>query len=172
MAKKADNKKLFFLIALVFAVAAVAMNFLPMIKFHQDLVLEGSYNEVKYTGFNLMFGSEKVVGKAYSALGVAVDYTGSTKLVVVSLIAGILTVLGLVAGLLVKIINKKQQNIVKFVSFGCFVAAAILIFALTKASFVSANEINENLTQYYSLGIGAILGGIFNGIAGVGVLLS
>ena len=172
MAKKADNKKLFFLIALVFAVAAIAMNFLPMIKFHQDLLLEGSYNELKYSGFNLMFGSEKVVGKTYSALGVTVDYTGSTKLVVVSLIAGILTVLGLVAGLLVKIINKKQQSIVKFVSLGCFVAAAILIFALTKVSFVSANEINENLTQYYSLGIGAILGGIFNGIAGAGILLS
>ena len=170
MAKKANNKQIIFLVALVFGVAAILMNLLPAITFKGTLM--GVQATANYNGFHLMFGADKVPAKADVASIITFNGTVSTKLVVTSLIAGILMVVGVVAALLVKIVNKKQQFIVKVIAAAALVAAAVLAIAFTKGTFISANELGDSAKDYYSLGIGAILSGAFAGVAGVGVLLS
>ena len=60
-----------------------------------------------------------------------------------------LTIVGLVVAVLGKFVGKKNAGIFKFVAFGAFVAAAVLVMALTKATFVSANDISESAAEYY-----------------------
>ena len=168
MAKKADNKKIIFLVALVFGVAAILMNLLPAITFKGTL--GGIQATASFNGFHLMFGADDVPAKADVAGIVSFNSKVSTKLVVTSLIAGILIVVGVVAALLVKIVNKKQQFIVKVVAAAALIAAAVLTIAFTKGTFISANELGDGAKEYYKLGIGAILSGAFACVAGVGVL--
>lgn len=167
MAKKSNNKKMIFIIAAVCGIIAVVMNLLPVLQFHQDLVLEGSYNEVNITGFQLMFGAEECVGKAYSALGIGVDYKISTKLVPMALISGICIVVGIVALLLGQAVGKKNKMMVNVIACLCFVAGAVLCIAFTKSSYVSVNEIGEAVAEYYKPAIGAYLVTGFSGIAGL-----
>ena len=170
MAKKADNKKIIFLVALVFGVAAILMNLLPAITFKGTLA--GVEATASFNGFHLMFGADDVPAKADVAGILSFNAKVSTKLVVTSLIAFILMVVGVVAAVLVKIVNKKQQFLIKVIAAAALIAGAVLAIALTKATFVSANEIGDSAKDLYSLGIGAILSGVFAGIAGAGVLLS
>ena len=167
MAKKANNKQIIFLVALVFGVAAILMNLLPAVTFKGSLL--GIETQANFSGFHLMFGSESVPTKT-TVGSITGTGTTTTKLVVTSLIAGILMVVGVVAALLVKIVNKKQQFIVKVVAAAALVAGAVLAIAFTQGSFISANELSEGAKDYYKLGIGAILSGAFAGVAGLGVL--
>ena len=169
MAKKADNKKLIFLVALVFGAVAIAMYFLPFVKLH--LGSDEIYEETLYSGFNCMFGAEKievtgVIGDLKASAG-----WDSTKLVPVALIAGILLAVALIAALFTKLVNKKKVFLVKVVAAGLFVASAVLAVALVKMSFFSANDINSG-KDFYNVGIGAILSCTFASLAGVGVLIS
>ena len=170
MAKKKNNKQLIFLVAIVFGIAAILMNLLPAVIFKGTLL--GIKATAKYNGFHLMFGADNVPAKA--DLGDFASFSGkvSTELVPVVLIAGILMVVGLALGLLTKIVNKKQQVLVKVIAAGALIAAAILVIALTKVSFASANELSDSEKDLYSLGIGAILSGVFAGISGAGFLIS
>ena len=152
MAKKADNKKIIFLVALVFGVAAILMNLLPAITFKGTL--GGIQATASFNGFHLMFGADDVPAKADVAGIVSFNSKVSTKLVVTSLIAGILMVVGVVAALLVKIVNKKQQFLIKVIAAAALIAGAVLAIALTKGTFISANELGDSAKDYYSLGIG------------------
>ena len=178
MAKKADNKKLFFLIALALGVVALVLYLVPMLKFRVDVDILGvkGYNEVKFNGFNLMFGAKEVKGITYNNItGNTTEYAyekSEIKMAVGVLISAILTIVGLVVAVLGKFVGKKNASIFKFVAFGAFVAAAILVMVLTKSTYISANEIPESAAEYYHLAIGSYLICAANGLAGVGVLLS
>ena len=50
MAKKADNKKLFFLIALALGVVALVLYLVPMLKFRVDVDMEGLSRFLKKDG--------------------------------------------------------------------------------------------------------------------------
>ena len=168
MAKKKNNKQLIFFAVLLLGVAAIAMYFLPFVRLR--LGGDDIYEETLFSGFNCMFGAEKI-----TVTGVIKDTKvsaglASTKLVPVVLISGILLVVAIVAALLIKIVDKKKVFIVKVITAGLFIAAAVLAVALVKTSFLSANDIGSG--NYYSVGIGAILSCVFSALAGAGILLS
>lgn len=172
MAKKSNSKKYLFLIAILCGVIALAMNFLPMLNYYADGILSGSYSKCSFSGIDMMFGAEKVAGEAYSAVGVKVEFSSSTKTVIFSLISSICTVVAIALVLLGKAVGKKNKAILNVAACLVFVAAAVFSVALVKNSFISANEINENVTKYYSLAIGSYLFCGFNALAGITSLVA
>ncbi|MCR5309575.1 MAG: hypothetical protein K6E21_05660 [Bacilli bacterium] len=170
MAKKANNKQIFFLVAVVLGIAAILMNLLPFVKYHFGG--DTNYLEANFSGFNCMFGAEGIKASLVTELGSVSGEAVKTELVVTVLIGGIVMVVGLLAALLVKLVDKKKAFLMKVVSAAAFIAGAVLVLALTKASFVSANDIGETVAKDYSLGIGAILSGVFSALAGVGIFLA
>ena len=169
MAKKADNKKLIFLVAMVLGILAIVMYFLPMVVFKSNLIGE---TKVNFSGFNLAFGAKEVQGtKTLGNSTTNYTYDRDVKLTIGALVSLICTVVALVAGVLSKMVAKKNQVIIKAASCLVFVAAAVLVMVLVKSTFESA-ENNILSMDYYNLGIGAYLVCAFNGLAGVGILLS
>jgi hypothetical protein len=169
MAKKADNKKLIFLVAMVLGILAIVMYFLPMIVFKTNLIGE---TKVNFSGFNLVFGAKEVKGiTVLGSSSTAYSYEREVKMTVGALVSLICTAVALVAGVLSKMVAKKNQVIVKAVSCLVFIAAAVLVIVLVKSTFESAGN-NVFSMDNYSLGIGAYLVCAFNGLAGVAVLLS
>lgn len=169
MAKKVNNKQIFFLAALFFGAVAIAMFFLPFVKYR--IGNDTAYTEALFSGFNCAFSAEKIQMKLVLGDSSASAGLMSTKLVPVALIVGILLVVAVVAALLTKIVDKKKVFIVKVVAAGLFVASAILAVALVKASFISVNEL-ENVKDDFNVGIGAILTCVFSALAGAGIFLS
>ena len=170
MAKKKNNKQMIFLVALLLGVVAIAMYFLPMVKFR--LGNDDSYIYTNYSGFNLFFGAEEVKTTAVGGGSSASGNLGSTKMVPIALVSGILVVVGLVAALLTKIVDKKMTMIVKVISAGLFIAGGVLAVALVRNAFMDVNNVSSILDDYYKVGIGAILNCVFASLAGVAVLLS
>ncbi len=168
MAKKSNNKQIFFLVALLLGVVVIAMFFLPFVKYHFGS--DSNYHETLFSGFNCMFGADNIKTSVVTSIGSISGEAASTKLVPVVLISGILLVVAIVAALLTKIVDKKKVFIVKVIAAGLFIAGAVLAVALVKTSFLSVND--KGSGDYYSVGIGAILTCVFSALAGVGILLS
>jgi len=164
-----NNKQMIFLVALLLGVVAIAMYFLPMVKFR--LGNDDSYIYTNYSGFNLFFGAEEVKTTAVGGGSSASGNLGSTKMVPIALVSGILVVVGLVVAFLTKIVDKKMVMIVKVVSAALLVVGGVLAVAAVRNAFIDANSI-KLLADNYKVGIGAILNCVFASLAGVAVLLS
>lgn len=172
MAKKSSKKSYAFLLAALLGVIAIVLYFIPMLTYHAEVNLLGinAYNEVKLSGFNLAFGAEEIKGVTFNNVtNTTTDYSlgFEVKAAVGPLIAAICSAVGIIAVLLAGVIGKKNKMIVKVVAFVAFIAAAVLVVAITKATFVSANEISENGAEFYKLAIGAYIICGCNAIAGL-----
>ena len=169
MAKKKNNKQMIFLVALLLGVVAIAMYFLPMVRFY---IGDSDTNAVtNYTGFNLFFGADEVKTTINGYDSSASFGLSSTKMIPIALVSGILVVLGLVVGLLTKILDKKMVMIFKVVSAALFIVGGVLAVVAVRNNFISTNGI-KLLADKYKVGIGAILNCVFASLAGVGILLS
>lgn len=173
MAKKSSKKSYAFLLAALLGVIAIVLYFIPMLTYHAEVNLLGinAYNEVKLSGFNLVFGAKGIKGVTFNNVTkTTTDYSlefKEVKAAVGPLIAAICSAVGIIAVLLAGVIGKKNKMIVKVVAFVAFIAAAVLVVAITKATFVSANEISENGAEFYKLAIGAYIICGCNAIAGL-----
>lgn len=163
MAKKSKKNAPIFLVAALLGVVAIAMLFFPMLKGN---VLGA---EAYFTGFNMIFASDNCKTNT-ELLGKTI--TTSTKFVIVPLIIFICSIVGTLAALAINFVEKKNKMIVKVVAFVCFVAAAVLAIALTKTSFMSANEISDSFSDTFSLMYGAYLVLGANALAGLVTLIA
>lgn len=173
--KKASNKNIIFLVAAVLGVLAIVMYFLPMLTYKLEVSALGltGYNKVDFNGFNLAFGAKEISGVTYNNITNSTtkySYESEVKMAVGPLIAAICSLVGIVALVLTKVVGKKNQMLVKIVACVAFVAAAVLVVAITKSTFVSANEISENGAKYYNLAFGAYIVCACNGLAGIASL--
>lgn len=177
--KKADNKKILFLVAVAFGILAILMFLLPMLSYHDKSMVGGNVvweNKIPYTGFDLLFGKSGMKITHYDLLldkttEIETEY-GTFEAAVGPMIAAICTVVGIAVALVSRVINKKSQFIVKLISCVCFVAAAVLVVAIAKPTFVSANNFGDSFANLLELSIGAYLVCAFNAIAGVSILIS
>lgn len=154
--KKSKNnaKSIALYVALIFGVLATAMIFLP------SVVGVGNVfgPEVSYTGLQTAFGYKK----SAEVLGSTVT-TEILKMNVFSLLAYALPLASIVVGLLFR-----NSKLFSFISAGGFIASGVFAFLsiTTFPATVIGSEIASGLYTY-SLGIGAILSGVFSIIAGL-----
>lgn len=177
MAKKGTVKQYGFAIAACLGILAIILFLIPMITYHAEIQIGGAkaYNEVSFSGFNLLAGAKEIKGITYNSLTdktTDYSYSGEVKGAVGVVISFILTVVGILGAVASKFVDKKVSKIVKFVACGAFVVAGVLLVVLTKPTFVSANEIGENAAELYKLAFGAYLVAILNVGAGVVSLIA
>ena len=135
-------------VVLALGVAAFCMAFLKVATYAADLLV--TEVETSYTGFQAMFGYSKtaeVFGKEVT--------TEILKFSFMALLTFVLPLVG--AGL--SFVNNK---IVKFVGAGLMIAGGVLMF-FVPSFVIFASEASVEL----SLGIGAILGGVFSLLGGL-----
>lgn len=152
MAKKKSSKKsnmglILSLVILALGVAAFCMAFIASVK--NSGAFTGTEHS-SYTGFQVMFGYSEKVGEVIKV---------ETQILNFSFMATLAFVLPLIGSVLSLIDNK----IIRFVGTGLMVAGAVLLFLFP--NFVIPVEATELFTR--SLGIGAILGGVFAGLGGL-----
>lgn len=153
MAKKKSRKKsnmglILSVVILALGVAAFCMAFLTCVK---STVGSFTGTEYTYTGFQVMFG--------YAESATALGSTVSTQVLNFSIMATLAFALPLIGSVLSLIDNK----IIRFVGAGLMIAGAVLLFLFP--NFVAPATSTELITR--SLGIGAILGGVFAGLGGL-----
>ena len=177
MAKKGIIKNYGFAIAACIGVLAIVLFLVPMITYHAEVTILGAkaYNEVSFSGFNLLAGAKEIKGITYNTVTdkkTEYAFDGTVKAAAGVIISFILGVLGVVAAVATKFVGKKFNKICKFVTCGLFVVAGALLVILTKPTFVSANNIGENAAELYKLSFGAIVVAILDVGAGVVALLA
>ena len=174
MAKK-SKKSAIFAVAALFGIIAIALYFIPMMKYYAEINILGATanNKVNFSGFNLVFGAKEIVGETYNNITkTTTDYSlgFEVKAAIGPMIAGICTIVGIIAAILTAAVGKGKKTIVKFIAFAAFAAAAILTIVITKSTFISANEIGNAMADSYSLAIGAYLVCGSNGVAALASL--
>lgn len=157
--KKSGNLGLILkVVTLVFAVAAFCMAFLTCVKF----VTEKGDVVNEFTGFQEMFGYTK---KTTSLIGTEV----STKYLAFGFMA-VVTFLLPVVGAVLSFLNNK---IARFVGAALMIVGAVLMFLLPQFAVLATVDgeltvvtvVLDNLNR--SLGLGAILGGVFAALGGL-----
>lgn len=148
--RKSSNLGLVLKIAvLVLGVAAFCMAFVVSVKFvrsNGDVVKE-------FTGFQAMSGYTENSGNLGS-LAISTEYLAFSFM---STLTFVLPLVGAVLSLM-------KNKIVRFVGAGLMIAGAVLMFFVPSFT-VPAGTVLNNLTR--TLGIGAILGGVFAGLGGL-----
>lgn len=116
------------------------------------------------TGVKFKVSIYSTTTSIYSLLG---DDGGDAKIIYIMIL--ILTIFALAASVLAILCElgklKVNKKIFVFIALGCLAVTAVLLF-ISKILFCSMNSVGD-ASSYFSLGIGAILGGIFN-IIGAG----
>lgn len=161
MAKKSSNNLSLILkvIILVLGVAAFCMAFVPCVKFVNDSAL--AKVEESFNGFNSMFGyseTETVFGSEVTS-----KYLGFS---IMSVITFVLPLVGAVLSMM-------KSKIARLVGAGLMLVGAVLMFfvpsftvlAKVDGEFTLASAILNGCER--SLGIGAILGGVFSALGAV-----
>lgn len=156
--KKSNLGLILKVVVLLLGVAAFCMAFVTCVKF------VNSKGDVvnSFTGFQEMFGYTK---KTTSLIGAEV----STKYLAFGFMA-VLTFLLPIVGAVLSFVNNK---IVKFVGAALMIVGAVLMFLLPQFAVLATVDgeltvvtvVLDNLTR--TLGIGAILGGVFAGLGGL-----
>lgn len=150
-------KKFLPFISCAMMVLAIVMFFLPFVGFE---VSSGSAKATaSFSGFQAAFGAENVA-YSFKVMGVTISGKATTKLVAVDLVAFILVVLAAAAWVVNFVVKTKFVKIIKVCIAVMLVVAGVLMFT-SQAGLVAANEINENAAKAYSIGAGAVIGGIF-----------
>ncbi|MBE5738796.1 MAG: hypothetical protein E7354_03635 [Clostridiales bacterium] len=157
--KKSKNTGLILsVVVLVLGVAAFCMSFLTGVKYISALTKETAF---EFTGFQTMFGYTETTGSIIEV---------SSKFLGFSILATLAFVLPLVGAVLTFVKNK----IARLVGAVLMLAGAVMLFLLP--SFVVLATVDGNLTaaaamvkacETSTLGIGAILGGVFAGLGGL-----
>lgn len=152
MAKKKSRKKsnmglILSIVILALGVAAFCMAFVVCVK-NSGSISEAEYST--YTGFQVMFGYSEKTGEFIKVEAQVLNF---------SFMATLAFALPLIGSVLSLIDNK----IIRFVGAGLMVAGAVLLFLFP--NFVIPVKSTEVFTR--SLGIGAILGGVFAGLGGL-----
>ncbi len=160
MAKKKSSKKvnlglILSVVVLALGVASFCMAFVTSVNYNGKLI------ETGFTGIQTMFG--------YTATAGVAGFTVSGDCLAFSFMATLAFVLPLIGAILCLTKNK----IARFIGAGLMVAGAVLLFLLP--SFVVLAKSGDNYTAAATvlslidptLGVGAILGGIFAGLGGL-----
>lgn len=163
MAKKKSNKSNLSLIlkvvVLALGVAAFCMAFVASVKFSYAAL--GSTTEVSYSGFQSMFG--------YSETTTVLGSEITTKYLGFSILSTLAFVMPLVGAVLSMTSNKT----LRYVGAGLMIAGAVLMFfvpqftvlAKVDGELTAAAAVLNGATR--SLGVGAILGGVFAALGGL-----
>lgn len=154
MAKKKKSMKGFSLVAGLLGIVAIVMFFLPAV------VVKDT--DTVYNGFKVIFG-----------------YTEKGKFMDVTLfefsVGNLLTFIFVIAGTVLAVLElfAKKSKFLSFIIGGLFIAVGIMFF-LTVAFCVPnesmtsiVNAFGGNIKDGLTLGIGAILGGVFSILAGI-----
>lgn len=160
--KKSKNANLSLIlkvVVLALGVAAFCMAFVTSVKFTSDLIV--AETESTFTGFQSMFGYSKT---SSSVLG-----TVTTKYLGFSIMSTLAFVMPLVGAVLSLTGNKTAR----WVGVGLMLAGAVLMFfvpqftvlAKVDGELTAAATLLDGATR--SLGVGAILGGVFAGLGGL-----
>lgn len=160
--KKSKNANLSLIlkvVVLALGVAAFCMAFVASVKFSYTIL--GNTTEVSYSGFQSMFG--------YSETTTAFGAEVTTKYLGFSIMSTLAFVMPLVGAVLSLTGNK----VARWVGAGLMIAGAVLIFfvpqftilAKVDGELTAAATVLNGATR--SLGIGAILGGVFAALGGL-----
>lgn len=151
---KLDFGKILTLDAMLLALVAVFMMFAPAVSASWD---------TEYTGLQVAFGYT-AKSEALANIPVFSAYFIPYLLIVIGLVFSVLSLLGVL------------PKISKFVAIGCYIAAGVLFFLAVQmvtpyvADGINGDAKKELISKYrenFTLGIGAILAGIFALMAAV-----
>ena len=161
--KQKTNGKLFLAIALLFGIASIFMILLPAIK-----VID---NDTAYTGLQVVFGYENKETLFGSTITTPIlEFSFMNLLTYLLVIVGVIT-------LILNLIGK-ASGLLSLISIIALIGAGVLFFLTANFTMPVVGDIGsflgntvEEIREYYQLGIGAILGGVFSILAGVSQLL-
>lgn len=155
--RKSSKKQIIKLISVLFALASLAMIFLPAVKY---VIAEKIQDE--FTGIMVSFGYTKTAG-----IGAFETSTKYLEFSLLSLLPYLLTLIPLV---LILTISSKKKVVTNFIIFALLIASAVLFF-FAPSFVVSAKILNTELPicakENFSLAIGSILSGVFSAISGL-----
>ena len=155
--KKSNLGKVFYAVALVLGIVAVAMLFVTAVKTPDTTVLGATVKGNTVSGFQLAFGyaEDEVARLGFSFMG---------------LLPWLLTLAGTVVTLL-NTLSKKGSALFDFVAVGTFIAAGVLFF-LTPNFMIFADTIPGGILKAmdWKLAVGSIVAAITSLLAGVVVL--
>ena len=161
MAKKKEIGKYIGFLALLWAVAAIVMIFLPAI------VYKASENAdaVTYTGIQVTFGFKET----QASVGNLKYETEWFKFSFMNFLPYILLIVG-VALTLLKMLGIFKSKLFTLITAACFIAGGILLFFCVDFSIVGTEQITDLpllSKDYMSLGVGVIIGAILAILAGI-----
>lgn len=133
---------------------AIIMFFLPFVDYKATIL--GVTTESHYNGFQYAFGA---VVKSTSLGDI------SLKVLAVDLIAFIMLVLAVIGWAVNFVVKTKFVKIIRLCVACLAIVAAILLF-FTVANFFGVYEVDGNVTKYYTIGAGAVIGGILGLVGG------
>ncbi len=165
--------------AVVFGAAAILMMLTTAVSgtITQNAVITTTSYSVFITGFTLAFGGQATAKATIGSNVTDIAEAGKIELHAGALVAFILLALAIVLSLVFVFLKKGAVKTgIGCLSFLLFMAACVMFFLFkTMCGDVTSFTISgytADFSDYFSLGVGAIMSGIFSAVAGISVAVA
>lgn len=172
-AKKSSISYLPVIAGVIAVVAVILYAVLPMVSYKSTGF--GITTTFSLSGFGMIFGSEEL---AYTSIAstakssTELELTTEVAFNTMAFIAFLLVAIGAVLALATPFVKALSSNKLVAIIVGALMLVGGILMFTSKGAAMTALDVNENLVEYYSLGIGAIIGGILAIIAGLATAAS